>query len=34
VKPDPYLTWLDLDELTRGRPGRQPLPGQTLRVVK
>src|SRR5262249_48318880 len=28
VKPDPYLTWLDLDDLAR-RP-----PGQHLRIVK
>jgi urea transport system substrate-binding protein len=34
VKPDPYLTWLDLDELARGHPGRRPVSDQTLRVVK
>jgi branched-chain amino acid transport system substrate-binding protein len=34
VKPDPYLTWLDLDALTHRRPDRQPPPGQILRVVK
>ena len=37
VKPDPYLTWLDLDDLARGargRPAREAMPGQNLRVVK
>ena len=36
VKPDPYLTWLDLDDLARRR-GDQPTtrsPPGTLRVVK
>ena len=37
VKPDPYLTWLDLDDLTRGargRPAREAVTGQNLRLVK
>jgi branched-chain amino acid transport system substrate-binding protein len=37
VKPDPYLTWLDLDDLTRGargRPAREAVAGQNLRLVK
>ena len=37
VKPDPYLTWLDLDDLARGargRPDREAIAGQNLRVVK
>ncbi|GEP59074.1 transporter substrate-binding domain-containing protein [Reyranella soli] len=37
VKPDPYLTWLDLDDLARGarrRPERAAIAGQTLRVIK
>jgi branched-chain amino acid transport system substrate-binding protein len=37
VKPDPYLTWLDLDDLTRtarDRRDRGATPEQTLRVVR
>jgi urea transport system substrate-binding protein len=34
VKPDPYLTWLDLDDLARSRPGREAVAGANLRVVK
>ena len=34
VKPDPYLTWLDLDDLTRRRPAREAVAGQNLRLVK
>jgi hypothetical protein len=34
VKPDPYLTWLDLDGLTRRRPAREAVAGQNLRLVK
>ena len=37
VKPDPYLTWLDLDDLTRGarrHPAREAVAGQNLRLVK
>jgi branched-chain amino acid transport system substrate-binding protein len=37
VKPDPYLTWLDLDDLARGargRPDRSATAGHALRVVK
>jgi urea transport system substrate-binding protein len=34
VKPDPYLTWLDLDDLTRRRPAREAVGGQNLRLIK
>jgi urea transport system substrate-binding protein len=37
VKPDPYLTWLDLDDLARGArglPDREAIAGQNLRIVK
>ena len=33
VKPDPYLTWLDLDDLTRNARGGA-RPGSSLRLVK
>jgi branched-chain amino acid transport system substrate-binding protein len=34
VKPDPYLTWLDLDDLAGSRSGREAVAGTNLRVVK